>query len=79
MTDTRKYIQNRQGQESNHRKRKVQGSAARWGRSKVIESQKDEVDDHQCSALKIVRLAIHEDVVDEYNAEDAGPQVQVTE
>lgn len=29
--------------------------------------------------LKIVRLAIHEDVVDEYNAEDAGPQVQVTE
>lgn len=29
--------------------------------------------------LKIVRLAIHEDVVDEYNAEDTGPQVQVTE
>lgn len=50
MTDTRKYIQNRQGQESNYRKRKVQGSAARRGRSKEIESQKDEVDDHQCSA-----------------------------
>lgn len=29
--------------------------------------------------LKIVRLAIHEDVVDKYNAEDRGPQVQVTE
>lgn len=29
--------------------------------------------------LKIVRLAIHEDVVDKYNAEDAGPQVQVAE
>lgn len=61
------------------RKIKVWGSAACWGRSEIIQSQKDEVDDHQGSALKIVRLAIHEDVVDKYNAEDAGPQVQVTE
>lgn len=29
--------------------------------------------------LKIVRLAIHEDVVDKYDAKDAGPQVQVAE
>lgn len=29
--------------------------------------------------LKVVRLAVHEDVVDKYDAKDAGPQVQVTE
>lgn len=29
--------------------------------------------------LKIIRLAIHEDVVDENKTEDTGPQVQITE
>lgn len=29
--------------------------------------------------LKIIRFAVHEDIVDKNNAEDTGPQVQVTE
>lgn len=29
--------------------------------------------------LKVIRLSIHEDVVDEDDTEDAGPQMQVTE
>lgn len=29
--------------------------------------------------LKVIRLSIHEDVVDKDDAEDAGPQMQVTE
>lgn len=29
--------------------------------------------------LKVIRLSVHEDVVDEDDAEDAGPQMQVTE
>lgn len=29
--------------------------------------------------LKIIRLAVHEDVVDQDDAEDARPKVQVTE
>lgn len=29
--------------------------------------------------LKIIRLAVHEDVVDYNHTEDAGPQMQVTE
>lgn len=29
--------------------------------------------------LKVIRLAIHEDVVGQDNTEDAGPQVQVAE
>lgn len=29
--------------------------------------------------LKIIRLSVHEDVVDKNHTEDTGPQVQVTE
>lgn len=34
---------------------------------------------HTSLTLKVVALSVHEDVVHDYDAENAGPQVQVTE
>lgn len=31
------------------------------------------------TTLKVIRLSIHKDIVDEDDAEDAGPKMQVTE